>query len=99
MASFKLQCWKEQIRCVGFKETAEQMLAFNEGDRVVISGKIQPSNWEKDGTKVYSYQVIVDEIEDDTDKKDKQWTREQISTDPPPNERNMSQYDYKGGPF
>lgn len=55
MTSCRLQCWKEQVRCVGFKEVAGQILSFTDGARVEISGKIQSSIWEKEGTKVYSY--------------------------------------------
>jgi len=71
MSSFRLMCWREQIRCVGFGEVAGDMLSFNDGDRVLLTGKIQSSNWEKDGVKVYSYQVIVETVTPDTASKPK----------------------------
>ena len=106
MTSFRLQCWRENIRCVGWGEIAGQMLSFRDGDRVEIAGKIQSSNWSKDdGTKVYSYQVIVDEIKADTGSQDqgkertKPKCRIPTNKPEPPQQQNRNEYDFQGGPF
>lgn len=62
MASFRLRCWKEDIRCVGFGNIADDMLSFSDGDRVEIVGKVQSSRWEKEGVKVFSYQVNISSV-------------------------------------
>jgi len=48
--------------CVAFGTEAENIAAsFHKGDRVVIVGRLEKSSYEKNGEKVYRYQVIVNE--------------------------------------
>jgi single-stranded DNA-binding protein len=64
MVQFRIQCWRETIRCVAFKELANQIVEYYQtGDRIELRGRIQSSNWEQDGAKVYSYQVNVSALD------------------------------------
>lgn len=52
------------ISCVAFGKTAEVMEKYvGKGHRVGIIGHIQTGAYEKDGHKVYTTDVIVDELE------------------------------------
>ena len=52
------------ISCVAFGKTAEVMEKYvGKGHRVGIIGHIQTGSYEKDGHKVYTTDVIVDELE------------------------------------
>lgn len=52
------------ISCVAFGKTAEAMEKYvGKGHRVGIIGHIQTGSYEKDGHKVYTTDVIVDELE------------------------------------
>ena len=53
-------CW---LKATAFKKVAENMAeSFVKGDLVVIEGRLQTEEWEKDGVKHQSYVVMVDEI-------------------------------------
>ena len=98
MSSFRLQCWRENIRCVCFNEVAEKALTFADGDRVEIKGKVQSSNWQKDdGTKVYSYQVNVAEIGPESESREGKGKPTSARPEQPPIPEH--DYDYQGGPF
>jgi single-stranded DNA-binding protein len=61
MYSFNIKCWKETIRCVAVREVANTILSeVNDGDRIEARGRIQSSNWEKDGSRFFSYQKGLD---------------------------------------
>lgn len=50
--------------CVAFGRTAENLERFSgKGLRVQIEGHLQTGNYEKDGQKVYTTDVIVDRLE------------------------------------
>jgi single-strand DNA-binding protein len=52
------------ISCVAFGKTAETMEKYvGKGHRVGIIGHIQTGSYEKDGHRVYTTDVIVDELE------------------------------------
>ena len=86
MASFKIQCHKEQIRAVCFKELAEQLLEnFEVGSRIEFSGRLQTNNWENNGTKYVNFQVNINEI-----------VGHRVAGDNRPGLENV---DYAGGPF
>lgn len=53
------------INCIAFGKTAENMEKYvHKGDRVGIIGRIQTGSYDhKDGHKVYTTDVIVDELE------------------------------------
>ena len=53
------------IETIAFGKTAELIEKyFSKGSQIGIQGKIQNNNYtNKDGVKVYSYQVVVDRIE------------------------------------
>ena len=99
MSSFRLQCWRENIRCVCFNEVAEKALTFADGDRVEIKGKVQSSNWQKDdGTKVYSYQVNVAKIgPDGENSQEHEKPHSPARPGQPPTPEH--DYEYQGGPF
>jgi single-strand DNA-binding protein len=49
------------INCKAFGKTAENMAKFfSKGDLLVLEGRIQTGSYEKDGKKVYTTDVIVD---------------------------------------
>ena len=52
------------INCTSFGKTAEVLQKYvRKGHRIGIVGHIQTGSYEKDGHKVYTTDVIVDEIE------------------------------------
>ena len=52
------------INCTSFGKTAEILQKYvRKGHRIGIVGHIQTGSYEKDGHKVYTTDVIVDEIE------------------------------------
>lgn len=52
------------ISCIAFGKTAEVMEKFvKKGHRIGIQGHIQTGSYEKDGKKVYTTDVVVDELE------------------------------------
>lgn len=52
------------ISCVAFGKTAENMDRYvHNGDKVGIIGHIQTGSYEKDGRKIYTTDVIVEETE------------------------------------
>lgn len=52
------------INCTAFGKTAEVLQKYvKKGHRIGIVGHIQTGSYEKDGHKVYTTDVIVDEIE------------------------------------
>jgi single-stranded DNA-binding protein len=86
MASIKIQCFREQIRNVAFKEIAEVLLGnFDTGSRIEFSGRLQTSNWERNGTKYFSFQINISEIEGHRIPK-----RPRVG---------LENVDYAGGPF
>jgi single-strand DNA-binding protein len=49
------------INCKAFGKTAENMSKFfSKGDLLVVEGRIQTGSYEKDGKKIYTTDVIVD---------------------------------------
>lgn len=52
------------LNCVAFGKTAEVVEKYtHKGSRVGIRGRIQTGSYEKDGRKVYTTDIIVDEIQ------------------------------------
>ena len=51
--------------CVAFGKTAEAMekLSITKGTKLLIEGELRNNNYEKDGVKHYSNQIIVDNFE------------------------------------
>jgi single-strand DNA-binding protein len=48
--------------CVAFGTEAENIAAsFHKGDRVIVVGRLEKSSYEKNGQKVYRFQMIVNE--------------------------------------
>lgn len=51
------------ISCIAFKSTAETITKyFDKGSQIGIEGRIQTGSYEKDGKKVYTTDIIVEEI-------------------------------------
>ena len=52
------------ISCVAFGKTAENLDRYvHKGDKIGIIGHIQTGSYEKDGRKIYTTDVIVEETE------------------------------------
>lgn len=52
------------ISCVSFGKTAEFIEKyFFKGSRIGLSGRIQTGSYEKDGKKIYTTDVLVEEVE------------------------------------
>lgn len=66
MITFKLKCWKEQIKIVGFKQLAEETNLID-GARVQVAGRLQSSSWEYEGAKYHSFQIVAEKIKADTE--------------------------------
>lgn len=62
MIAFTLQCFRERVSVVAFKDLASST-ALTTGERVVVKGRIQSRSYEKDGVTHYSWQLIADSIE------------------------------------
>lgn len=51
----------EWFKAKAFKKNAENIdKFFNNGDMILVEGKMQTSSWEKDGQKKYKTELIVD---------------------------------------
>lgn len=60
------------ISCVAFGKTAETINKYMaKGSKIVIDGHIQTGNYEKDGQRIYTTDVIVDRFEFGSYKEDK----------------------------
>ena len=52
------------INCVAFGKTAETLSKYvKKGQQIALTGRIQVSNYEKDGERRYSTDIIVDGFE------------------------------------
>ena len=68
------------INCVAYGQQAETISKFvNKGDKFGVIGKIATRNYEKDGSKVYVTEIIVESFDFLESKKDK--PTEDASTD------------------
>lgn len=67
------------INLIAFQKTAELMANhLQKGDQVGIEGHIQTGNYEKDGKRIYTFEVVVDNLTFIGNKKqDKQQTKTQ----------------------
>lgn len=60
----------DYINCVAFGKTAELVEKyFHKGDRIGVFGSIRTGSYEKDGKKITTFDIVVDEIEFLQDKK------------------------------
>ncbi|MED4586699.1 single-stranded DNA-binding protein [Brevibacillus choshinensis] len=51
------------IRCKAFKERAEMIANnFRQGDEIALEGHIQTGSYEKDGQRVFTTDVIVEQV-------------------------------------
>jgi single-strand DNA-binding protein len=60
--------WKNEadfIPCIAWRQQGEFVNRyFSKGDRILVSGRIQPRSWDdKNGEKRYATEVIVEEVE------------------------------------
>ena len=63
----------EWIRCVAFGKTAENMGRFlRKGSKVYVEGKMRTREWEKDGIKRYSTEVVAFDVKFLDSKRDSQ---------------------------
>jgi single-strand DNA-binding protein len=53
-------CW---LRATAFKREAENLAeSYQKSDLVIITGRLQTEEWEKDGVKQQSYGILIDHI-------------------------------------
>ena len=53
----------EWVRCVAFRKLAEICGEYlHKGAKVYVSGKMQTREWEKDGVKRYTTEIIIDDM-------------------------------------
>lgn len=75
------------INCIAFGKTAENMEKFcHKGSKVGVKGRIQTGSYEKeDGTKVYTTDIVADEVEflDSREKSEPKYT---VTEEPDPQE-------------
>jgi single-strand DNA-binding protein len=77
------------INIIAFKKTAELIANhFNKGDELAIEGHIQTGSYEKDGRKIYTTEVVVDNITFTSGKKSNNQSSNQGNTQqqPPKND-------------
>lgn len=54
----------EFIPCVAWNNTAIALSRYvKKGDKIAVTGHLKPNNYEKDGVKVYSMDVIVEQVD------------------------------------
>lgn len=52
------------FRCTCWNKLAEIVEKHcNKGTKLLISGRLKNNNYEKDGQKVYSYEIVIDSLE------------------------------------
>lgn len=70
------------INCVVFGKTADVMFEYcRKGHRILLDGRLQISQYEKNGEKKSNYSVVVDSIEFIEKKSDKQKDDVSVPTD------------------
>ena len=96
------------ISCVAYNKTAELISKYlDKGSQIAIKGHIQTGNYEKDGKKVYTTDIVVDEMRFlDTKKKeetkevsDAEVIKKAMSDDPFKEFGQQIQIDNEGLPF
>jgi len=110
MVSFSVMCWREHIRCIAFRDLAEQT-TLTTGDRVEVRGHIQSNEWtDKDGNRRQGWQVIAHEIHiaaDEQQEAPRPPARQAPRPAPPEQQRLFPEqgrdcgdrHAYRGGPF
>ena len=99
MAAFSIACQRKGkdagadfINCKAFGKTAEVIEKYiHRGSGIEIRGHIQTGSYEKDGRKIYTTDVIVDEIEFPKSKKGETSPVEQPSFNVPQEETHTSE--------
>ena len=52
------------LNCVAFGKTAELIAQYvKKGNRVGVSGEVQTDSYEKDGRRIYTTNIVVNEVE------------------------------------
>ncbi len=52
------------IRCVAFRGTAEHVSKYyHKGDAIVVEGEIRTGNYDKDGQRHYTTDIIISQVE------------------------------------
>ena len=73
------------INCTAFGKQAENIEKFvKKGNRLAVAGRIQTGSYEKEGQKIYTTDVIVENAEFIEPKKENAETSKQESKDPEP---------------
>ena len=96
------------IGCVAYNKTAELISKYlNKGSQIAIRGHIQTGNYEKDGKKVYTTDIVVDETrfldtknkEKNKEVSDAEVIKKAMSDDPFKEFGQQIQIDNEGLPF
>lgn len=89
------------ISCQAWGKTAELMEKYvKKGDRIRITGRIETGSYEKDGKKVYTTDVIVEELEFLNNKGDgKPQEAQEATKSAPDGFQDLSADEYEGLPF
>lgn len=73
------------INCTAFGKQAENIEKFvKKGNRLAVAGRIQTGSYEKDGQKIYTTDVIVDNAEFIEPKKENNETHKEETKEPEP---------------
>lgn len=73
------------INCTAFGKQAENIEKFvKKGNRLAVSGRIQTGSYEKEGQKIYTTDVIVENAEFIEPKKENNGTHKEETKEPEP---------------
>lgn len=73
------------INCTAFGKQAENIEKYvKKGNRLAVAGRIQTGSYEKDGQKIYTTDVIVDNAEFIEPKKDNNESHKEEAKEPEP---------------
>lgn len=96
------------VSCVAYNKTAELISKYlDKGSQIAIKGRIQTGNYEKDGKKIYTTDIVVDEIkfldtkkkEENNEVSDTEIVQKAMSDDPFKEFGQQIQIDNEGLPF
>ena len=75
------------LNLLAWDKTAEFLSKyFAKGSKALIEGRIQTGSYEKDGAKVNTFEIVVEQIEFAGDKKKNSDNRNEVSDYPPPDD-------------
>ena len=103
MVTFLLAVGKDKFKCVGFKNIADSLLAYKDGDHILVTGTGSINSWKDDGDSWHNdFQVTAWQVE--VAGKTIAYDKGKSSSHKPTDSRQTpsrgdDQYAYQGGPF